>query len=299
MAQTTPSPSSSDPAAHPAFDFRLPDPSPPPAFDSPLPEFAHSRSGQTHAAAMPSAPPAQAPLPVEPSRVAATPTLRRAPAPPPPTPRLSQRRTSAVGAGLRRLAGSFDWGRAFSLHRRLLAGDLRTLRETAENETDGAPTLAVMALAALAGALGAWLWLVFNSGEVSAGYAAARVVGLGLVCSVAAWAAFAAATWWTMQRLFDVRVELQRLARPLALAAGFGVWQLVLLVPGISFAVGLLGLMAWFLLSVVAVRAASPELDERGAVISVGIGFSVYVLLLTLAANLAGIAPGVFVHAGY
>lgn len=297
MAQTTPRPGSADPAAQPAFDFRLPDPPPPSTFDLPYPDFANSRPGQAHAAAMPSPAPVAPPLAAEPGRspVGAPVRLTTTPAP----QRAVRRRPSAFRAGLQQLVGSFDWGRAFSLHRRLLAGDLRTFRETANTETDGAPTLAAMALATLAAALGAWLWLVFTGEGVSVGHAAGRIIGLGLVCAIAAWAASLAATWWTIQRLFDVRVELRRLARPLALAAGLGVWQVLLFVPGISFAVGILGLTAWFLLSVVAVRAAAPDLDERGSVVSVGIGFSLYILLLTLAANVAGIAPGVFVHAAH
>ena len=43
--------------------------------------------------------------------------------------------------------------------------------------------------------------------------------------------------------------------------------------------------------------AAAPEADERAAVISVGIGFGVYALLLSLVADLTGVGSGVFVHA--
>ncbi len=249
------------------------------------------------ASTMPGAPPVHAPLAAEPGRVAVGTPAR--PTVTPLAPRSTPRRPSALGASLRNLVGVFDWGRTFSLHRRLLTGDLRVLREVTDTETDSAPTLAVMGMAALAAALGAWLWLVFTGEGVSAGHAAGRVIGLGLVCSVAAWAASVAATWWAMQRLFDLRVELRRLSRPLALAAGFGVWQLLLFVPGVSFAIGILALIAWLFLSVVAARAAAPSLDDRSAVISVGIGFGVYVVLLTLTANLFGIAPGAFVHAAY
>ena len=297
MTQTTPRRGSPDPAVRPAFEFPLPDP-PPSNFNLSVSDFAASRPGPAQAAEFGSAPPAQAPQAVTPGGAAVGAPVRRTAAPPPRVATAARGRP-ALSRRLQGLTGSFAWGRTFSLHRRLLAGDLRTLRETAEVESDTGPALAIMALGALVAALGAWLWLVFTGDGVSIGYAAARVLGLGLIISIAAWGAAIAATRWTMEHLFEARVELRRLIRPLALAAGIGVWQLFLFVPGISFAVGILGLIAWFLLSVVAVRAAAPELDDRGSVISVGIGFGVYVVLLTLAANMAGIAPGLFVHGAY
>lgn len=297
MAQTTPPPAPPDPAVRPAFEFPLPDPSPS-NFDVSAPDFASALPGPVPATEFGNAPPAHAPQAAAPSGAALGTPVRRT-APPQPRTAAAERGPSALSQRLRGLRGSFAWGRTFNLHRRLLAGDLRTLRETAEVESDTGPALVIMALGALVAALGAWLWLVFTGDEVSIGYAAARVLGLGLVISIAVWGASIAATWWAMKQLFEARIELRRLIRPLALAAGIGVWQLFLFVPGISFAVGILALVTWFLLSVVAVRAAAPELDDRGSAISVGIGFGVYVILLTLAANIAGIAPGVFVHGAF
>lgn len=190
---------------------------------------------------------------------------------------------------------SFDWRRMLSLHRRLLAGDLGVLREVSEAESDTAPALAVMLVGVLAAGLGAWSWMVLESGQI--GGPALRVLLLGSLASVGAWMLWSAITWHALRSIFQIDVNPRRLARSMALAGGFTVWQLFLFVGPASFAVGLVVTIGGLMLTILALRAAAPDADDRAAIISVGIGFGVYALLLSLLADLAGVGAGLFVHA--
>ena len=191
----------------------------------------------------------------------------------------------------------FDWRRALSLHRRLLAGDLGVIGEVSRTETDTKPSLAVLLLGVLVASLGAWLWVVIDTGGGAVGEAGLRVLLLGSLAAVGAWALWLTPTWYALRSIFEVAVELGPLMRSMALVGGFAVWQFFLLAGPASFAIGLIATFALVLLSVVAVRAAAPAADDRAAIISVGIGFGVYALALSLLAELTGVGSGLFVHA--
>ena len=193
-------------------------------------------------------------------------------------------------------AVGFDWRRSLSLLRRMLAGDLRVLRDVADRVDDLRQLIPIVLLGSFAAALGAWLWLAVDAPQVDLGAAALRVLLFGSIAAAAGWALWTGATWWALRRIFGVRIDFARLARPLALCAGFGLWQVFLLAGPLSFAIGLVITFAWLVLAAVAVRAAS-GVDDREAIISVGVGFAVYALPMSLLAGLAGIAPGIFVHA--
>ncbi len=198
---------------------------------------------------------------------------------------------------LPKVEAPFDWRRSLSLHQRLLAGDLSVMREASENESDTLPSLAVMLLGVLAASLGAWLWVVIDTRGAMLGEPALKVLLLGSVASILGWALVVALTWHALRSIFEISVPIKALMRSMAIAGGFAVWQFFMLAGPASFAVGLLVTIAGVLLAVIAVRAAAPEADERAAVISVGIGFGVYALVLSLLADLTGIGSGIFVHA--
>lgn len=196
-----------------------------------------------------------------------------------------------------RLKPPFDWRRALSLYRRLLSGDLSVLRDAARRETDTAPALAVMALGVVVASLGAWLWIVINSRGALIGDTALDVLLFGSIATLGSWGVWVGLTWQALRSIFQVNAPFLPLMRALAVAAGFAIWQFFMLAGPVSFAVALVTTMAGFLLSVLAVRAAVPESDDRAAVISVGIGFAVYALALSLLADVAGVGSGLFAHA--
>ena len=189
--------------------------------------------------------------------------------------------------------------RSLQLLRLLLRGELAALREVADNPADTKAALLLVPITALAAGLGAWFWMALAADGASIGGGAVRLVVLGSIAAIGAWALSAGASWWVLRRICDVRVEFLRLARPLALAGAVGIGQLALLFVPISFAIGLFTMIAWFLTSIVAVRAAVAEIDDRSTLISVGLGFAAWALPLSILASVAGVAPGLFVHAAY
>lgn len=195
------------------------------------------------------------------------------------------------------LEAPFDWRRALSLHRRLLAGELGVIGEVAGNETDTRPALAVLLLGVLAASLGAWLWIVIDTRGAGLGDPALKVLLLGSLASLGAWTLWLGLTWHALRSIFQVNVELKDLMRAMALVGGFAVWQLFMLAGPASFAIGLITTIAAVLLTVIAVRAAAPEADDRAAIISVGAGFGLYALVLSVLADLTGVGSGLFVHA--
>ena len=192
---------------------------------------------------------------------------------------------------------SFDWRRSVSLMRRLLSGDLAVIGEVSRTESDTRPTLAVLILSVLVASLGGWLWMAIDTRGAVAGSSALDVMLLGSIASLGAWALWLGVTWHALQSIFQIKVEWRSLMRAMALVAGFSVWQFFMLAGPAGFAVGLIVSIALVLLSVLAVRAAVPESDDRAAIISVGIGFSVYALVMSLLAGVVGVGSGIFVFA--
>ncbi len=200
------------------------------------------------------------------------------------------RQLSAFGAAL-------QWRRALTLQRRLLAGELGVIGEVSRNESDTNPALVVLLLGALAASVGAWLWVVIGTQGQEIGGPALRMLLLGTIASLVVWSLWVGLTWHALSSIFLVQVNLQRLVRSMAVVGGFAAWQFFLLAGPASFAVGLLATLASVLLTVLAVQTAAPAADDRAVLISVGIGFGVYALMLSLLANLTGVGVGFFVHA--
>lgn len=192
---------------------------------------------------------------------------------------------------------SFDWRRSFTLLRRLLAGELSVIGEVSRTESDTRPTLAVLVVSVLVASLGGWLWIMIDTRGAEAGSSALNVLLLGSLAALGGWALWLAVTWHALQSIFQLQVRWRDLMRAMALVAGFSVWQFFMLAGPAGFAVGLIVSIAAVLLTVLAVRAAVPEADDRAAIVSVGIGFGVYALVLSLMAGAAGVGSGIFVFA--
>ena len=191
----------------------------------------------------------------------------------------------------------FDWRRSLVLLQRLLAGELGVIGDVTRNETDTRPTLAVLVVGVLISGLGAWLWVVIDTRGALVADPALKVLLLGSIASLGAWALWLAVTWHALRSIFQVDVDWRQLMRSMALVGGFAVWQFFMLVGPASFAVGLIVTIASVMLTVIAVRAAAPDADDRAAIVSVGIGFGIYALVLSLLADLTGVGSGLFVHA--
>ena len=195
------------------------------------------------------------------------------------------------------IEGPVDWRRSLALLRRLLAGELGVVGDVTRNESDTRPTLAVLVFGVLFASVGGWLWLVIDTGGAAVADPALKVLLLGSLVSLGGWALWLAITWQSLRAIFEVNVDLRALMRSMALVGGFAAWQAFMFIGPASFAVGLIVTIASVMLTVIAVRAAAPDADDRAAIVSVGIGFGIYALALSLLADLAGVGSGLFVHA--
>ena len=151
-------------------------------------------------------------------------------------------------------SGSLDWRRALRLHWRLLSGELGVVREAAQTESDTKPTLAVLMLGILAASLGAWLFVVVDSGASGVGGPALRILLLGTLAALGGWMLWVGAIWKALDSLFEVEVDARSLMRAMALVGGMSVWQILLFAGSASFAIGLVATMVGVLLSVLAVE---------------------------------------------
>ena len=195
------------------------------------------------------------------------------------------------------LEDQLDWRRTFQLWRRLLSGDLSVLGETARVEADTRPALAVLLIGMLAAGIGSWLWLVVDAGGLGIGAAALQVLLFGTLATLGAWSLWLGVTWYALRSIFEISAEPRALLRTMALSGGFVAWQFFMLAGPASFAIGLISTIGVVLLTVLAVRAATPPADDRAAIVSVAVGFGVYAFILSIIADVAGVGTGFFVHA--
>ena len=190
-----------------------------------------------------------------------------------------------------------DWRGTLRRARRLIAGDAAVLSEVARDERQTLVAVLLAATAVLAAALGGWAWLALTGDGLSTGRVVIREFVLGGAFGLAAWVFWVIATHATLRTVYDQRVDRSQLLRAMGFAAIFAGVQLAMVVTPLSFAIGLIALGAWFLASTAAVEAAAPSLTRREALVSTGVGFVVFAAALSLLADLAGMAPGVFAHA--
>ena len=206
----------------------------------------------------------------------------------------SSTRPAAGGATSRAAAHA---RRSFELFGHLLRGEVEVLPDLARTAADTTAALLLVPVSALAAGLGAWFWLALAVDGAHIGAGAIRLVVLGGVAGVVAWALSVAVSWWALYRICEVRVDIMRLARPLALARGrrsrsaraadradlvrrrprHGDRLVSALDPG-----GTRGF---------------PGIDDRSALIVVGLGVTVWALFLSILASTTGVAPGIFIHA--
>lgn len=182
------------------------------------------------------------------------------------------------------------------LHRlsRLDPGVFRDVRDDPTQTL--AATLVVLG-AVLLSALGGWLWLIAEAEGLSTGRILVRQVVLGTIFGLAVWALWVIGAQVMLQSVFERRAPGTRLLRTMGYAAFPVAGSVLMVVPALGFAVGLLTVIAWFAASNAAVEAAVPEATRKEALVANLAGFSLFVIVMSVLADAAGVAPGFFVRA--
>ena len=181
--------------------------------------------------------------------------------------------------------------------RRLGRLDPSVFREVRDDASQTLGAGIVVMISLLLTALGGWLWLVVETDGLSTGRILVREVGLGLVFGIAVWGVWVVAAHVMLESVFGRPAPGGRLIRTMGYASFPAAGALLMVVPALGFAVGMLTVLAWFASSNAAIEAAVPEATRREVLVANLAGFSLFVVVLSVLADAAGIAPGFFVRA--
>ena len=179
---------------------------------------------------------------------------------------------------------------------RLAQLDTSPFDEVRDDQRELIPAIAIVALSGLVAGLGAMIWLFFSAPsnfDVQFGNALLYIVVLGTIFTVVLWAVWVGVTGVVLQTVFKEPVEMLALFRTMGYASFPFAISLLMLIPALSMGFALAALVAWFVLSIFAVQAASGA-DSGKVIKSSMIGFVAFLVLFGLFARGTGIASGAF-----
>jgi hypothetical protein len=177
--------------------------------------------------------------------------------------------------------------------RRLATLDLDVFDELRFDPSATLPSLVVAAVGLLALGLGGWLWWI-TSGLGDTGAVFVKTVILGTAFGLGAWLLWLLVIYAVLRRISNLTMQVEQLIRGAGFAAAPLVIALGMVIPSISFGVGLLALVAWAGATHVAVERTVGR--GGGDVLAANLaGFGAWVILMSLLATGTNqIGPGPF-----
>ena len=179
---------------------------------------------------------------------------------------------------------------------RLARLDTTVFEEVRDAQSQTLPAIVVVVVGIVLSTLGGWLWLAIEFDGLDTGRVLLRELVLGSVFALALWAVWVLVTQVVLLNMFNIEADRMALLRCMGFAAAPAALMLLILIPSLSFGIGLVALMAWFVLTNYAVQAAAPNAEANQVVMANMAGFAVFAIVLSILAHTAGMAPGVFVH---
>jgi hypothetical protein len=179
--------------------------------------------------------------------------------------------------------------------RLVLTFDHAVYGEIAASE-DRVTPLVVLVVSTLLAGVGGWLWLILEFDGLSTSRILLRELLLGSLFTLALWVAWVYITTLYLQQRHAVEVSFTSLTRTMGYASAPFALTLLMLIPVLSFGIGVLAIAAWVIASREALRATA-AIDARQATLATLVGFTPLALVLALLADQSGMAPGVFAHA--
>jgi len=177
--------------------------------------------------------------------------------------------------------------------RRLGVLDLSVLDEVGTDLRATLPSLAVAGASMLMLGLGGWLWWL-TSGLGDKQTVLIKSMLMGSVFSLALWLGWLVVAYVVLQRITHEVISVERLVRAAGMAAAPLALGVFMVIPGISFGVGILAIGAWALTTNEAIERAT-GIRGRPVVLANAAGFALWAIAMSLLATSTNqIAPGPF-----
>ncbi len=177
--------------------------------------------------------------------------------------------------------------------RRLTLFDLSVLDEVGTDPRATLPSIAVAGGSMLMLGLGGWLWWL-TSGLGDTSTVLVKSMLMGSLFSLALWLGWLVVAYVVLQRLTHAVISVERLVRSAGMAAAPLALGVLMVIPGISFGVGMVAIGAWALTTNEAIERAT-GIRGRPVVLANAAGFALWAIAMSLLATSTNqIAPGPF-----
>ena len=180
--------------------------------------------------------------------------------------------------------------------RRLSRLDASVFSEVRDDATQSLGAVIVAVAAIVLSAVGGWLWLISEFDGLSTGRIVLREFFLGSLIAIALWSLWIIAAQTMLTTVFRRSTSRGALFRTMGYATLPAAGALLMVIPAVGFAVGLVSIVAWFAASNAAIESATPEATRREVLVANTAGFTVFATLSAVLADAAGLAPGFFVQ---
>jgi hypothetical protein len=179
--------------------------------------------------------------------------------------------------------------------RRALLLDQTVFEEVRDDAAFTPFALGAAAIAAIIGAIGAYLWGVIVLDSTPDGFFVDSVI-LGSLFLIILWVMGIAVTYLLLSQVYREEIAPDALARVIAIGHVPFALSLLVFIPQIGFGFGVLAVAAMFFYTMFGLRAAFPVIDPLRVMLSVAAGFAVWLMILPLLTSAGdAFAPGVFI----
>jgi len=181
--------------------------------------------------------------------------------------------------------------------RRLAALDGRVFDDLRGNPTATLPAMVLATISFFLSGLGGWLWWAVPQGYSDKGTVLVDSTIFGSMIGITLWGVvWVGLVYFLLARVFHEHVFLEQLLRVMGLATAPLMLALLMVIPHIAFAAGLVSLALTFALSNLAIQSVTTA-DPMRVLLANFAGFAVWAGLLTLLVSGNHVyAPGFFVY---
>ncbi len=177
--------------------------------------------------------------------------------------------------------------------RRLGLLDFSVFDEVGTDPRATVPSLMIASGSMMMLSVGGWLWWI-TSGLGDSSAVLLKSVVIGSLFSIALWLAWLVVVYVILQRVTQSDVNVERLVRAAGMATTPLIIGLLMVIPSISFGIGIVAIGTWVITTHAAIERAT-GISGRPVVIANGAGFAVWALAMSvLATSTNQIAPGPF-----